>query len=74
MSLTRVIALGNEGTLRITPAEELKAGRLMKTTNEDMELRPSRERTPKARGRSIELNLEISGAETSPLYQGLRLA
>lgn len=66
-SLPREVALGSDGRLRINPAEEVKAARVIGTTDEDIELEPNSERTLKARGTSIELQLEISGAEKFPV-------
>jgi len=67
MSLPRVVALGEDGKLRIHPADELKAARVKETRDEDIELAPGAERTLKAQGKSIELTLEISGAENYPV-------
>ena len=63
MSLPRVVSLGNDGRVRIDPAEELKAARVMQTKEEDNHLEPGRERTLRSKGRSLELKLEIVGAE-----------
>lgn len=67
MSLPRVVALADDGALRISPAEELRALRLAQRRDPDIELAPNSERTLQARGKSIELTLEISGARRSPV-------
>lgn len=67
MSLPRVVALGSDGILRINPPEEVEAIRAEATKVEHIELAPNTERTLSARGRSIELQLEISGAKESPV-------
>lgn len=66
MSLPRVLALGDDGQLRINPPDELKTLRLEEIRDEDAYLPPHSARTLKARGKSIELQLEISGAENAP--------
>jgi beta-fructofuranosidase len=67
MSLPRVVSLGGDGRVRINPADELKAARVIQTKEDDIHLEPGSERTLRSRGRSIELKLEIFGAENDPV-------
>ena len=66
MSLPRVVSLGADGTLQIAPAEELKGIRLEETTEGSAVFQPNEERPLQARGKSIELDLEIDGGIRSP--------
>ena len=67
MSLPRVISLADDGeTLQINPAEEIKTIRLSELRESDIVLQPNTETTLTANGKSIELNVEISGGEQSP--------
>ena len=65
MSLPRVVSLGDDGKLRIDPVDEIKAIRTLEVREKDIELAPGSERLLTTQGRSIELQLEISGAERS---------
>jgi beta-fructofuranosidase len=65
MSLPRIVSLGEDGKLRISPPEELKSIRLEATRDDDLELAPHTERTLNARGKSIELQLEFATAASS---------
>lgn len=67
LSVPRVVSLGDDGKVRINPAEQLKTIRVQETMEKDIELAPNSERALKAQGKSIELKLEISGAEKSPV-------
>jgi beta-fructofuranosidase len=67
MSLPRVVALGDDGNLRINPPEEIKTLRMEETRDEDIELAPDSVRALRAHGKSIELTLQIFGAEKSPV-------
>lgn len=67
MSLPRVLSLGDDGSLRIRPAQELRALRVRETWEQDIELAPNSECKLQVQGTSIELKLKISGARTSPV-------
>lgn len=66
MSLPRVLSLDAGGDLRIEPAEELKAIRLRPVDDGAMRLAANRNVALKARGKSIELAIEIAGGARAP--------
>ena len=65
MSLPRVVSLDSQGTLQITPPEEMKTIRLNEVREDDIVLQPNKESLLKANGKSIELKLEIAGGGRS---------
>ncbi len=66
MSLPRVVSLNNVGELQINPAEELRTIRLNEVAENDVALQPHQEKTLRAGGKSIELQLEFAGGSRSP--------
>jgi beta-fructofuranosidase len=66
MSLPRVLSLDKTGQLQISPPEEIKRLRLREVKQEAFALQSNQEMTLDARGRSIELKIEIAGGSRSP--------
>jgi beta-fructofuranosidase len=66
MSLPRVVSLSGKGTLQINPPEEIQAIRLNEVREDDVVLQPNTETTLQARGKSIEVKLEVAGGIRSP--------
>jgi beta-fructofuranosidase len=65
MSLPRVVSLDESGVLQINPAEEIKTIRLQELREEDFALQPNEEKTLRANGKSLELQVEIAGSRRS---------
>lgn len=66
LSLPRVVSLSGKGPLQIHPPEEIQAIRLNEVREADVVLQPNTERALQARGKSIELKLEMVGGTRSP--------
>lgn len=66
MSLPRVVSLNGAGELQITPAEELRTIRLDEIDENDFIIQPHEEKTLRARGNSMELQLEMADGSRSP--------
>jgi beta-fructofuranosidase len=66
MSLPRVLSLAKNGALQINPPEEVKAIRLNEVQENNMVLEANAELTLKAKGKSIELKIEMIGGDTAP--------
>jgi len=66
MSLPRVVSLSGKGPLHINPPEEIQAIRLNEMRENDIVLQPNSETTLQARGKSIEVKLELAGGVRSP--------
>ncbi|MFT3703947.1 MAG: glycoside hydrolase family 32 protein [Agriterribacter sp.] len=66
MSLPRVLSLNNKNVLQIQPPEEIKALRSNEVVENNILLAPGTERILKAKGKSIELKLDIIGGATTP--------
>jgi hypothetical protein len=61
-----VVSLSRQGTLQIKPLEEIQAIRLNEVREDDVVLQPNTETTLQARGKSIEVKLEMAGGVRSP--------
>ncbi len=66
MSLPRVLSLAKNGALQIHPPEEIKAIRLSEVQENNIVLEANAEQTLKAKGKSIELKIEMKGGSTAP--------
>ncbi len=63
MSLPRVVSFDSGGALRIDPPEEMRSIRLNELQEDNIDLQPNEEVSLRARGRSIELKLEMFGGD-----------
>lgn len=61
MSLPRVVSLNPSGELQLNPPDEMKTIRLNEVRERDIVLQPRQEVTLQAKGKSIELKMEIAG-------------
>jgi beta-fructofuranosidase len=66
MSLPRNVSLARSGIVQIDPAPELNAIRTQELRERPIELRPNQEVSLQAKGKSLELDVELAGGRTSP--------